>query len=63
LLEKPPEAVERLYQRISEDDCHNDVRLLLACFFEARMFPALAMLGDDAPTMSWSPAAVASGAL
>lgn len=63
LLEGPPQAVDRLYKRIGEDDRHNDVRLLLTCFVEKRMFPAWAMLDDEAPTMFWSPAAVASGAL
>jgi hypothetical protein len=63
LIEGPAEAIDALYARIVNDDRHADVRLLLVRDFAARLFPTWAMLDDEAPTLFWSPAEVAAGAL
>lgn len=63
LIEGPAPAIDALYARIAQDDRHNDVNLLLESEVAERLFPDWAMLDDEAPTMFWSPAEVASGAL
>jgi len=63
LIEGPPALIDSLYARIAADDRHCDVRLLLTDDVEGRMFPQWAMLDDEAPSLFWSPAAVAAGAL
>jgi hypothetical protein len=63
LIEGPAAAIASLYARISADDRHADVRLLLEDDVDTRMFPAWAMLDDEAPTLFWSPQEVAKGSL
>jgi hypothetical protein len=63
LIEGPDAAIDALYARIAVDDRHDDVRLLLNEAVDARLFPAWAMLDDEAPSLFWSPAEVAAGAL
>jgi len=63
LIEGPPALIDALYARIAADDRHDEVRLLLTDEIGERMFPAWAMLDDEAPSMFWSPAEVAAGAL
>jgi hypothetical protein len=63
LIEGPPAPIDALYARIAVDDRHEDVRLLLTEEVSERMFPAWAMLDDEAPSLFWSPAEVADGAL
>jgi len=63
LIEGPAASIEALYARISVDDRHTDVQLLLTEDVSARMFPTWAMLDDEAPSLFWSPAEVAAGAL
>lgn len=63
LIEGPPALIDALYARIAVDDRHGDVRLLLTDDVAERMFPAWAMLDDEAPSLFWSPAEIAAGAL
>ena len=63
LIEGPPGPIDALYTRISIDDRHLDVKLLTVCDVATRMFPEWAMLDDEAPTLFWSPAEIAAGAL
>lgn len=63
LIEGPSSAIDALYARIATDDRHCEVRLLLNEEVSERMFPAWAMLDDEAPTLFWSPAEVTGGAL
>lgn len=63
LIEGPADAIDALYARICEDDRHANVELLLAEDMGERMFPNWAMLDDEAPSLFWSAADVAAGAL
>ncbi len=63
LIEGPPAPIDALYARIAVDDRHGDVRLLLTEDVVERMFPAWAMLDDEAPSLFWSPVEIAAGAL
>jgi hypothetical protein len=63
LIEGPEEAIDALYERITEDDRHFDVRLLLSEEASGRLFPNWAMLDDTAPSLFWSAQDVAAGAL
>ena len=63
LIEGPEESIDALLARIMKDDRHNDVRVLLSTEVDQRLFPEWAMLDDQAPSMFWSPAEVAAGAL
>ena len=63
LIEGPAAAIDNLYARISVDDRHCDVRLLLSDKVEHRIFPEWSMLDDTMPSMSWSPGEISSGAL
>lgn len=63
LLEGPLAIIDALFTRITVDDRHSDVRLLLTDDVADRMFPAWAMLDDEAPSLFWSPDEVAAGAL
>ena len=63
LIEGPEESIDALLARIMKDDRHNDVRVLLSTDVDQRLFPEWAMLDDQAPSMFWSPAEVAAGAL
>ncbi|MES2903404.1 MAG: BLUF domain-containing protein [Pseudomonadota bacterium] len=63
LIEGPINAIDALFARISVDDRHCDVRLMLVDDVEARMFPEWSMLDDTAPSMSWSPQEIGGGAI
>jgi hypothetical protein len=63
LIEGPSDAIAGLYARILKDDRHLDVRLLLEEDMNERLFPAWAMLDDEAPSLFWSADDVAEGAL
>lgn len=63
LIEGPADAIDALYGRILADDRHFDVRLLLSEDMGERMFPAWAMLDDEAPSLFWSAQDVADGVL
>lgn len=63
LIEGSADAIDALYARIVADDRHSDVQLLLVRDVTERMFPTWAMLDDEAPSLFWSPAEVAAGAL
>lgn len=63
LIEGPQAAIDTLYSKIAADDRHCDVKLLHADMVGERIFPEWEMLDDEMPTMTWSPAAIADGAL
>ena len=63
LIEGPSDSIDALYARIKADDRHLDVRLLLRTEMNERMFPAWAMLDDEAPSLFWSAEDVAQGVL
>ena len=63
LVEGPKAAIDTLYSKITVDDRHCDVRLLLAETVSERIFPEWEMLDDDMPTLTWSPAEIADGAI
>ena len=63
LIEGPPPAIDALYAKIVADDRHGDVRLLFAGPVDQRIFPDWEMLDDEAPSLLWSPAEVADGAI
>lgn len=63
LIEGPAEAIDALYARIVADDRHTNVELLLTEDVDARLFPAWAMLDDEAPSLFWSAQDVAAGVL
>ena len=63
LIEGPAAAIDALYAKIVADDRHGDVRLLLADAVSERLFPHWEMLDDEAPSLLWSPAEVADGAI
>ncbi|WP_019955376.1 BLUF domain-containing protein [Yoonia vestfoldensis] len=62
-LEGPEDKVRDAIRRISRDDRHLDVQLLVAEPAEARVFGDWAMLHDPAKTWIWSQAEIADGAL
>lgn len=63
LIEGPSASIAALYARILDDDRHTDVRLLLEEDMVQRLFPAWAMLDDEAPSLFWSAEDVAKGVL
>ena len=63
LVEGPADAIDALYARILVDDRHTDIRLLLMSEISERMFPAWAMLDDQAPSLFWSAHDVEAGAI
>lgn len=63
LIEGPAAAIANLYARISVDDRHCDVRLLLDEEVDQRMFPEWSMLDDTAPSMIWSQDDISGGVL
>lgn len=63
LIEGDPSMIDALYSRIVADDRHNDVRLLVTEPVSQRMFSQWAMLDDQAPSLLWSRAEVAEGAI
>ena len=63
LIEGADAAIDALYARIARDDRHDNVRLLLSDTVDQRMFPEWAMLDDEMPSIAWSSAEVAAGAV
>lgn len=63
LIEGPAPAIDALYARIVADDRHADIRLLLSDTVHQRLFPQWEMLDDQAPSLLWSPAEIAAGAI
>lgn len=62
-IEGPAAAIDTVYAKIAADDRHSDIRLLLTDTADARMFPEWAMLDDAMPSLTWSPAEIADGAV
>ncbi len=63
LIEGHASEIDALYSRINVDDRHGEVRLLLTDTVSERLFPRWDMLDDEAPSLFWSPAEVADGAV
>ena len=63
LLEGPAGKVENSYARISEDDRHLDIRLLVKTPVQARLFPKWAMRDDPAKSWMWTQEQVRNGAV
>lgn len=63
LIEGPASAIDALFARIGRDDRHSDIRLLLTDTVDARLFPQWSMLDDQMPSLAWSEAEVAVGAI
>lgn len=63
LIEGPPDAIDTLYAKIARDDRHCDLRLLLTDSVEERVFAEWDMLDDELPTLIWTAAEVANGAM
>ena len=63
LIEGPPDAINRLYAKIAADDRHCDLHLLLSSTVEERIFPDWDMLDDEMPTLTWTTAEIADGAI
>lgn len=63
LLEGPTPAVEAAFERISRDDRHVDVKLLVRRPVAERLFPGWSMRDDPGHTWLWSQTEVAVGAL
>lgn len=63
LIEGPAAALQATYDRISGDDRHADVNLLVSRDVEERMFPEWAMRDDPARSWMWSQAEVSAGAI
>ena len=63
LLEGPVERVEKLLDKICEDDRHVEVKVLVRSKIEERLFPEWSMKHDPAVTWLWTPDEVAEGAL
>jgi len=63
LIEGSDAAIDALYARITRDDRHDNIRMLLSDTVDRRMFPEWAMLDDEMPSIAWSAAEVAAGAV
>lgn len=63
LIEGPEAAIYAAYARIVVDDRHCDVKVLLDHAVETRMFPQWEMLDDVMPSLAWSQAEIAEGAI
>ena len=63
LVEGPSEAIDTLFDKISHDDRHSNVRVLLSETVPERMFPEWAMLDDGSPSMTWSREEIEGGAI
>ncbi len=63
LIEGPEEALRATYARITADDRHLDIDLLVSRGVTRRMFPKWAMRDDPARSWMWSQAEVSAGAI
>lgn len=63
LIEGPAANIDALFEKITVDDRHANVHLLLEEDAPERMFPDWAMLDDEAPSLFWSADEIADGVL
>lgn len=63
LIEGPDEAIRATYNRISGDDRHMEIDLLVSREVAERMFPKWAMRDDPARSWMWTQAEVSAGAI
>ncbi len=63
LIEGPDHAIQATYKRISDDDRHVDIDLLVSRVVTDRLFPKWAMRDDPAQSWMWTQAEVAQGAI
>lgn len=63
LIEGPEPTIDALYERITRDNRHDNIVLLLSDTVDRRMFAEWAMLDDEAPSLAWSAEEVEEGAL
>ncbi len=63
LIEGPEAAIKATYARITADDRHLDIDLLVSRGVTDRMFPKWAMRDDPARSWMWSQADVSAGAI
>lgn len=63
LVEGPADMIDALISRIKRDDRHINIAMLLEEDIDERLFPAWAMLDDEAPSLFWSADDVAAGVL
>ncbi len=63
LIEGPPDAIAATFARISADDRHVEVDLLVSRPVSTRLFPKWAMRDDPARSWMWTQEEVAAGAL
>lgn len=63
LIEGPDAAIQAAYKRITADDRHLDINLLISRTVAERMFPKWAMRDDPARSWMWTQAEVLAGAI
>lgn len=63
LIEGPDAAIDALYERITRDNRHDNIVLLLSETVDRPLFGEWAMLDDEAPSLAWSAEEVEQGAL
>lgn len=63
LIEGPHAALQATYARITADDRHLDIDLLVSRDVTDRLFPQWAMRDDPARSWMWSQAEVSAGAI
>lgn len=63
LLEGPTGKVETLFDKISEDDRHVNVTVLVRAKIEDRLFPSWAMKHDPAKSWLWTAEEIRQGAI
>ncbi len=63
LIEGPEAALRATYARITADDRHLDIDLLVSRGVTGRMFPKWAMRDDPARSWMWTQAEVSAGAI
>ncbi len=63
LIEGPDAQIEAAYNRISADDRHVEMDLLVSRTVDQRMFPKWAMRDDPARSWMWTQEEVAAGAI
>ncbi|MBV7258190.1 BLUF domain-containing protein [Erythrobacter crassostreae] len=63
LIEGPVKNIDALFEEITADDRHTNVRIVFSGMVEDRLFPDWAMLDDQSPTLTWSGEDVAKGAV
>ena len=63
LIEGPDPAIQATYQRITMDDRHVEINLLLSRAVTERLFPKWAMRDDPARSWMWTQQEIADGAI